>query len=474
MSDLRPRVSTEMADTPTQGATRSAELPFQLGRYQVLRELGRGGMARVYEARHTALGLPVALKIMNPPAGTGTNAAERFIREARTLSRIRHQNVVQVFDVGVEQLHAFIAMELLDGLDLAKTLMLRGALAPEHVADVFLPVISAVSTAHAAGIIHRDLKPANIMLVSRPPREIHPVVLDFGISKCANLDLAKAPLTHSEALLGTVPYLAPELSKGVRSASTQSDLYALGVMLYECATGIRPFSGESQYEVMHAILTQRVVPPSVVRPGVPGKLDEIILRAMRREPEQRYPTVHALGSDLLNFASKRTRTVWQDEFLSSGSTGRDPWTVQEHTLEEMPPIRPGQPVHRVSKGYSRWGVFALMAYALLMTLALARLALRPDAPTKQDGTSGVPAQPPVFAGPTGHPRVSDVPPLLPSAGDSRDAQPRAPAGGARRVVGGSVSAYQEGEPAYPPRKPPARSDPQLVVDRGTNGAIIVE
>src|SRR5262245_47371841 len=198
----------------------SAEVPkpTRFGQYGVVRLLAQGGMSQVFEGRHPQLGSRVALKVMKPALAAQPMAAARFLREAKAASQIRHQNVVEVYDVGVESGIPFLVMEFLDGSDLAKLLTERGALPLSGIVDVFLPVISAVATAHRAGIIHRDLKPSNLLITKRAPRGAHPMVLDFGISKMIDEELENT-FTKSESLLGTVQYMAPELTKGAKFAS---------------------------------------------------------------------------------------------------------------------------------------------------------------------------------------------------------------------------------------------------------------
>jgi len=198
---------------------RSGILPSQLGQYRVVRRIGQGGMATVFEGRHPVLESRVALKLMHPGLAADPRAATRFLREAKAAAQLRHQHVVEVWDMGTEAGVPFIVMEFLDGADLAARIAEAGSLPLTTIASIFLPVASAVQAAHTAGIIHRDLKPANVMLAQRPPRAGQPVVLDFGISK---LDDDLESLTRSGTVIGTLPYLAPELTNGARFASPAS------------------------------------------------------------------------------------------------------------------------------------------------------------------------------------------------------------------------------------------------------------
>ena len=352
--------------------------PTCFGRYRIVRELGKGGMAEVYEARHTELDRRVALKVMQPALAAQPSAAARFLREAKAACQIRHQHVVEVFEVGTDHGLPYIVMEFLEGANLAILLDEKGPLPLVGVASIFLPVISAVATAHAAGVIHRDLKPANLMLACRPPRPLHPMVLDFGISKITNEEMENT-LTRSESLLGTIQYMAPELTKGAKFASPASDQYAFGVMLYECATGQRPFTGQSHYELMHAIVTAPVVPPSRRRPDLASDFDALVERAMHRDPAKRFPSVQALGSALLSFADRATWALWESEFLGSGPTA-DPWATDAGTLHDVSdhraraaarpsPRRISARSHRMKAGVALLALYAAGATAMLVRSA---------------------------------------------------------------------------------------------------------
>jgi serine/threonine-protein kinase len=282
----------------------------RVGQYVLRRELGRGAMATVFEAEHAALGKRVALKRMHPHLAADPTAAARFMREGKAATQIRSPHVVDVFDVASDDGVPFLVMELLEGADLAAALRERRKLPLQEIADLVVPVAVATQAAHEAGVIHRDLKPGNILLTRRGDG-VSPIVLDFGISKI--LTDVERDLTASEVLLGTVHYMSPEQTRGGRAASALSDQYALGVILYECATGAKPFAGSTPYAVMHAIVSARVTPPSVLDPALPAAFDEVVLRAMSRDARKRYPSVRALGAALLAWASPGTRRRYAAE-----------------------------------------------------------------------------------------------------------------------------------------------------------------
>jgi hypothetical protein len=221
---------------------------------------------------------------------------------------VRHPHAVDVTDMGTEGDQTFLVMELLDGEDLATRLGREGRLAIPELVDIMLPVCSAVAAAHAAGIIHRDLKPQNIFL-ARGASDLVPKVLDFGISKAQDTTGMDA-LTGTDAVIGTPYYLAPEQVTDSRTATPASDQYAIGVVLYECMTGVRPFQAESLYAVFHAIVTGNPVRPRERRPEIDAKFEAVALRAMAVSPEARFASVTALAQALWPFASERGRMLW--------------------------------------------------------------------------------------------------------------------------------------------------------------------
>jgi len=277
-------------------------------------------MGTVYEAEQLPSGQRVALKVVTGSFAGDAIANERFFREGRTVAKVRHPNVVRLLDLGVDAGRPFFTMELLEGESLSQLLARERRLRLTQILQIFLPLLSAARAIHASGIVHRDLKPANVFLARRDSGRIEPVVLDFGISRVEGSTLDEASLTRSAAILGTPRYLSPEQVRSAKDASPLSDQYALGVMLYECATGQRPFSGGSPYEVMHAILTQDVSLPSSHAPDLPPEFDRIVLRAMHRDPGARFPDVSTLGSALLSLDSGPHWSGFAREFVASDPT----------------------------------------------------------------------------------------------------------------------------------------------------------
>jgi serine/threonine protein kinase len=276
----------------------SPETGKRFGDYRVVRLLARGGMGRVYEAEHVPSGRVVAIKLPDASASSDATALRRFRAEGRLLDSVRHPNIVRVFEVGFEGDCPFIVMELLVGETLRAKVERQGPMSLREVVELFIPICNAVAALHDAGIVHRDLKLCNVMLTERAGDPV-PMILDFGISK--DLVAAGGTLgvqTQSGAFVGTPRYLSPEQMLNPKAASSSSDQYAVGIMLYECLSGRSPFAGEVPYALMHAILTAPVVPPSQVGPRVDPGLDDIVLRAMARDPKARFPSMRALARAL--------------------------------------------------------------------------------------------------------------------------------------------------------------------------------
>ncbi|MDD9940386.1 MAG: protein kinase [Myxococcales bacterium] len=290
--------------------------PDTIGAYRVVRELGRGGMGVVYQAVHARLGKAVAIKTLRGHMLDDEASVQRFFREGRAACRVVHPNVVAVHELGDHEGTPYLVMDLLKGEHLGSYLERRGPLPLQEMVDLLLPIISGVSAAHEAGVVHRDLKPSNLMLAVGHDGHIVPKVLDFGTSKLAVSDSDEC-LTSTGAVLGTLHYMSPEQVRAPQEADALSDQYSLGAILYECATGRRPFVGEGCYELMQAIMSAPVERPSARNPIMPVAFDAVVRRAMGRRPEERFQSVAALGAALLPFASPAAHERWAAELTAA-------------------------------------------------------------------------------------------------------------------------------------------------------------
>ena len=272
-------------------------------RYYLRRLCGEGAMGRVYEAHHIEIGRRVAIKILHSTFRHTPDVVERFRREARAASKIGHPNIVDVTDSGTTPDGAFFfVMEYLDGLDLEQLIRREGALPVERALLIAAQVCRALTAAHSAGIIHRDLKPANVMLVRQRDEEDFVKVLDFGISKQSDLDPAAGAravgLTNPDVAVGTPIYMAPEQAAG-HPADARTDVYAVGELLFEMLTGKSAFSGADVIVVFNKKANVEPPPIRAMRPEAPAELEVVLVRAMSRRPEDRYPTMTALKDEIM-------------------------------------------------------------------------------------------------------------------------------------------------------------------------------
>lgn len=262
------------------------------GRYELLREVGRGGMGIVYEARHVALGRRVAVKVLRPELARTDDALVRFEREAKAAAAVGSGHIVEVLDFGREASgEAWMVMEFLDGEDLAARIRREGRLHEEVVVDVLRAVASALRDAHAKGIVHRDLKSENVVLVRRDGRALVKVV-DFGISKVI-ADPSESSVTMKDVLLGTPHYMAPELADPDAPQDHRVDLYALGCIAYEALTGRLPFTGRTPVEVLYQHV-HAPVPRVSDTVRVRRALDAIVQRLLAKDPAARFSDAAAL------------------------------------------------------------------------------------------------------------------------------------------------------------------------------------
>lgn len=261
--------------------------------YRIERRLGIGGMGTVYAARHPRLPRRVALKVLGEHLGADPEFRARFEREAELAARVDHPNVVSVYDRGVEADQLWIAMQYVDGVDVHQ-LIKRGrtALSAGRAVFILAEAAKGLDSAHRKGLLHRDIKPANILVAEDPDEGDHVLVTDFGIARA--LDQTSS-LTNAGSIPATLPFASPEQISG-RDLDSRSDIYSLGCTLYVMLTGAFPYPRDSQIAVMHAHLTDPPPRASVVNPSLPVEMDEVIARAMAKEPGDRYRSCRELAS----------------------------------------------------------------------------------------------------------------------------------------------------------------------------------
>ena len=257
-------------------------------RYELFEVVGRGGMGEVWAARDLRLGRSVAVKLLSAHMASEADVRERFEAEARSAARLSHPNVVQVFDSGDHDGTPYLVMELLPGRTLADEVAL-GVLDPESVRRIGMEVLGALEASHQAGILHRDIKPGNVLLAADGRAKVG----DFGIAKSTE----GLNLTSTGMIVGTAAYLAPERVAG-RPATPQSDLYAVGVVLYEALSGRKPFQADTPIALMRAVEAHEAIPLAQARPGLEPSLMATVERAMAKEPRRRFSSAAAMAAAL--------------------------------------------------------------------------------------------------------------------------------------------------------------------------------
>ncbi len=330
-----------------------------LGPYRLVRRIGEGGMGAVWEARRRDTDQRVAVKVLRDDYAHDQETSERFLREGRAAARVRHPHAVELLEVGSDGGVAYLVFEYLEGETLADRLAREGALPHAAVCGVMIPVLAAVAAAHRAGVVHRDLKPSNLFLV-HVDGATHPKVLDFGISKLPrHADVAT--ITETGTTLGTPAYMSPEQLRSARDAAVPSDVFSLGVVLYECATGRRPFAGETSVALFEAILGSRFTPANELAPALPPRFAAALRRALRPHPEERFALVDALARELLADAPSAMRARWENSFAVEGGVAEV--ATRGESLTTLPTIPAATLSSRRPASTSR--VTALSVAALL-------------------------------------------------------------------------------------------------------------
>jgi eukaryotic-like serine/threonine-protein kinase len=405
-------------------------------KYRIEEQLGRGGMGVVFRATHLISDKPVAIKWMLR-SSSDEHARRRFVREARVAGRIDHPNVVDVYDIGQQGEQAYLVMELLRGEALRERL-LRGRLGIAEAVDLLLPAMHGVSAVHQAGVVHRDLKPDNIfMCEGRQAAQREAKVLDFGISAMAACDANDPTLTWQGAVLGTPAYMSPEQLHDSGDIDARTDVYSFGVILYEALTGALPFAAESHNGLVLAIANSEPKAPTELRPDLPSELGRIVLRALAKQREDRYPNIESLIEALLPYASQQ-----------EGESGE-----------------------RISAGHRRllparklwlWGGSALLAAGALAWWHFGRaaVAVEPKPNASAIGLSARAEQPAASVTSTSIAVAPATAVAAPKNGESQTAQANSAVSSSSAESALRTTTSTTREPSAPPRRSASRTPPQ--------------
>jgi len=322
------------------GAPKAGEI--LAGKYTVLEILGTGGMGVVLSARHKALGDKVAIKLLLPKALRDKEAIGRFVREARTAVRIKSDHVVRVLDIGALDTGVpFIVMELLEGQDLGRLLRGEGRQPIAEAVDWVLQACVAIAEAHALGIVHRDLKPSNLFLANRSDGTTIVKVVDFGISKALEADLDEprdTELTDTQATFGSPAYMSPEQIRSAKNVDYRTDIWSLGVILYELLVGDTPFRGETSSGMLAAIAADPAPPLRAQRPDAPPGLEQAVAMCLTKDVARRFATVAELAQAIAPFGLETSKLhVERIQRLSTAGSGKLPQPRRSVPTSQAPP-----------------------------------------------------------------------------------------------------------------------------------------
>ena len=329
------------------------EVGSTVGNYRVLEKIGQGSMGAVYLALHPSIGKRVALKVIRPELTADEETVTRFFNEARAVTLIGHEHIVDVQDFGqTPDGDSFIVMELLEGISLGELLRQEGALPAERAVHIAAQITDGLSAAHVRGIIHRDLKPDNVFLVQRGADRDYVKIVDFGLAKLTGPG-GLASNTREGTVIGTPYYMAPEAAESARRVDARADVYSLGCILFEMVTGQVPFAGDGLGQILVRHLSEVPLTPSVMRPGTPLWLDRIVLRALQKKADHRYASMTAFGHAL------REPATWE--------TSVPPVPVRSPSLTPSLPtvVKTAPRILRPPAPHSNVGVALMVAAAIL-------------------------------------------------------------------------------------------------------------
>jgi eukaryotic-like serine/threonine-protein kinase len=426
-------------------------------KYRIVRVLGEGGMGRVYEAQHTTIGRRFAIKCLHSEHSRNRELVARFQREAQAAGGLENENIAGAFDLGsFADGVPYLAMEFLEGEDLARLLARTGPLPVPRATYIILQACRGLLVAHARGIIHRDLKPENLFICRRNDGSDLVKILDFGIAKLHT----SAEVTRTGATMGTPAYMSLEQARGAREVDHRTDVYALGVILYEMLSGQKPHPGDSYSEVLYHLFTQEAASLEALRSNLPAGLAAVVHRAMARDPGDRYPSVMALAEALTPFADRAVtplaapalhadasaETVASPRSLSAVVASASGASVEISATDLRSLRRPRRAL--------AVGALLLLAVVVSIALAVGMGGERPPVPTASRPRPG-----PSSAAPP-PPSAQTEPSVVPVASAASEAEPVAENGtrpGGRppgqREAAGSARSQRAASPVSTPRNP---------------------
>jgi serine/threonine-protein kinase len=446
------------------------------GKYRVERVLGVGGMGVVVAATHLQLEERVALKFLVKEALESADAVARFAREARAAVKIKSEHVARVIDVGTLETGApYMVMEYLEGGDLSQVVQAQGPLAVEDAVEYILQACEAIAHAHVLGIVHRDLKPANLFLIRRPDGTNAVKVLDFGISKVmpGKGSSSDNAMTRTRAIMGSPLYMSPEQMTSTRDVDGRTDIWALGVILYELLAAQPPFSADTMPQLCGLILSGPTPSIRTVRSNIPPGLDAVLRRCLEKDPARRYANIAEFASALADFAPRRARAsidrvgrvVQSASMTTSGVLVASSPDGRVQTGDSWAETKQGQ--HGGGSMKKVWIGLAATAVVVVAAIVIARRQPAPveatvlSQPTLAPGVPSVATPPPVETPPpatVAPPVVSTAPnvPPVPDVAQPKPAGPKPVAAGGKRPppAAPAHTGAATAAPVSPPPKPP--------------------
>jgi eukaryotic-like serine/threonine-protein kinase len=382
------------------------------GRYRVVRLLGKGGMGAVYEGRHVIVNKRVAIKMLHAEFATNEEVLKRFYREAQAAAAIGHKNIIDIMDVGVTpENEPFIVMEYLEGEDLESMLARTGPISLEAACGILEPALQALNAAHAKGIVHRDLKPANIFLVRNEGGAPTVKLIDFGISKICGAEGA-TKLTQTGSLIGTPTYMSPEQARGDQSVDHRTDIYSMGVIVYQMLTGSLPFEGESYNTLLINLLTAPPRPLREVKPDIPPEAEALVLKELSKDPAARSVNALVMLESFKALAAYQEReagmtmlaphiqTAVASGDLGAATGGKGSASSGARVLSQMAKATPGVWSGTAARKGAPKGLVAVIVVAAMLTVGGVAFVIargRQSAPSPAVVPAAIPAPAPVPA-----------------------------------------------------------------------------